>query len=216
MKKTKYTLWAVMLFLFASCNLNFDRWKPVEATDDSIEIIDTANNKHLLFKGVPIDGTLKQYIARMKKAGFTHVDTEDGVAILQGDFAGRKDCIIYVATLDGNDIVSNIVVKFPEQASWEYLYGDYKNLKELLTEKYGTPSSVTEEFQGYKSSYETDNNKLHKVKMDECKYETRFVTDKGEIILWIEHDNLLSTFVCLKYKDKLNISAVKQQAINDL
>lgn len=216
MKNTKYTLWAVMLFLFASCNLNFDRWKPVEATDDSIEIIDTANNKHLLFKGVPIDGTLKQYIARMKTAGFTHVRTQDEVALLQGDFAGRKNCKIYVTTLDGNDIVSNIVVVFPEQTTWEYLHGDYNNLKELLTEKYGKPSSVIEEFQGYRSSYETDNDKRHKVTMDECKYETRFVTAKVEIILWIEHDNLLSTFVCLKYKDKINGNTIKQQAIRDL
>ena len=57
---------------------------------------------------------------------------------------------------------------------------------------------------------------MHKVMMDECKYETHFTTDKGEIVLWIEHESVMSTFVCLKYKDKINSSSVKQQAINDL
>jgi len=214
--KIKILVLSTLCMAFTACNLNLDNKKAEEETADTVEIIDATNSKHLAFKGVPIDGTLKQYVARMKKAGFTHVGTEDGTALLHGDFAGHKDCEVYVSTFDGNDVVSYIVVAFPNQDTWEYLYGDYKNLKELLIEKYGQPSSVKEEFQGYKYSYETDNDKMHKVKMDECKYETRFVTEKGEIVLWIEHESVMSTFVCLQYKDKINSGTIKQQAINDL
>ena len=202
--------------LFVACDLKFDNKKTEDEISDTVEMVDAATSNHLTFKGVPIDGTLKQYVARMKKAGFTYVGKEDGVAILKGDFAGCKGCEVYVSTLEGNDVVSRIVVVFPDQETWEYLYGDYKHLKELLTEKYGQPSAVKEEFQGFNLSCETDNDKLHKVKMDECKYETRFTTDKGEIVLWIEHDRFISTFVCLQYKDKINSSYIKQQALNDL
>lgn len=214
--KIRLLVVATLCMAFTACNVNLDNKESGEETSDTVEMVDATNSKHLAFKGVPIDGTLKQYVARMKKTGFTLVGSEDGAAVLRGDFAGHKDCEVYVSTLDGNDIVSYIVVVFPKQDTWEYLYGDYKGLKELLIEKYGQPSFVKEEFQGYKYSHETDNDKMHKVEMDECKYETRFTTEKGEIVLWIDHESMMSTFVCLQYKDKINSGTVKQQALNDL
>lgn len=214
--KIKVIFFATLCMAFTACNLNLDNKKSGEETADTMEMIDAESSNHLAFKGVPIDGTLKQFVARMKKAGFTHIGTKDGTAVLHGDFAGHKDCEVYVSTFNGIDVVSYIVVVFPSQDTWDYLYGDYKKLKELIIEKYGQPSSVKEEFQGYIYSSMTDNDKMHKVEMDECKYETRFTTEKGEIVLWIEHESVMSTFVCLQYKDKINSSAVKQQAINDL
>lgn len=166
---------------FIACNLNLDKKKVEEETTDAVEMIDAATSNHLAFKGVPIDGTLNQYVARMKKVGFKHVDTENGAALLRGDFAGYKDCEVYVSTLAGNDIVSYITVDFPKEDTWEYLYGDYKSLKELLIEKYGQPSSVKEEFQGYKYSLETDKDKMHKVRMDECKYETLLLRKRAKL-----------------------------------
>ena len=49
-------------------------------------------SEHLSFKGVPIDGTLNEYVAKMKAAGFSYLGTQDGTAILQGEFAGFKNC----------------------------------------------------------------------------------------------------------------------------
>ncbi len=216
--KIKVIFFATLCMAFTACNSSLDNKKVGEKNADAVEMIDAESSNHLTFKGVPIDGTLKQFVKKMKKAGFSYVGKRDGIAVLQGDFAGYKDCKVYVTTLDGNDVVSFISIAFPSQDTWEYLYGDYKRLKELLTEKYGQPSSVKEEFQGLTYSSMTDNVKVLKVKDDECKYETRFTTEKGEIVLWIEHGGFLSmsTYVCLQYKDSINSNAVKQQAINDL
>lgn len=214
--KIRVILFATLCMAFTACNLSLDNKKAEEETSDTIEMIDAETSNHLAFKGVPINGTLKQYVLRMKKVGFSLVGTENGSAVLHGDFAGHKDCDVYVSTLNGNDVVSYIVVVFPSLDTWEYLYMDYNRLKELLIEKYGKPTSVKEEFQGYTYSSMTDNDKMHKVRMDECKYETRFTTEKGEIVLWIDHESVMSTFVCLQYKDKINSGVVKQQAINDL
>lgn len=38
------------------------------------------SSDHLTFKGVPIDGTLSEYVAKMKQNGFTHIGTENCVA----------------------------------------------------------------------------------------------------------------------------------------
>lgn len=215
----KYYLMAVLFsFCLSSC-INF-KSNNNEGEDEETEIVNASRddaaidrNIHLKFKGVPIDGTLKKFVSRMKQKGFKSVGSKNGMAILKGDFAAYKECAIYVSTLDNKDLVSRISVVFPNQETWEYLYGDYMNLKELLTEKYGVPSSVTEEFQG---EYDDDRDRMFAVMTDKCKYESRFTTEKGEIVLWIEHESVMSCFVALVYKDKINSNIIKETAKDDL
>lgn len=169
------------------------------------------DNRHLEFKGIPINGSLKKFVTNMKTAGFKTVGSiSNGTATLKGDFAGYKDCRLYVQTMDGADIVSTIVVQFPECERWDHLHGYYKDLKEMLTQKYGKSHSVREKFIGYIP------DKMLQVGSDECKYETEFRTEKGKIILRIEPMEYDSGCVCLQYSDKINSGVVKQKAIDDL
>lgn len=215
------------LFLFCICltgciNFNPNKAKDnKENTEEETEVVNNPkddaameNSNHLKFKGVPIDGTLKEFVTRMKRKGFKSIGSEKGFEVLQGDFAAYKKCTVYVSTLDNKDLVSRITVAFPNEETWEYLYGDYKHLKDLLTEKYGQPSTVTEKFQD--KYIDDDNDRMLAVKMDNCKYETRFKTDKGEIVLWIEHESVMSCFVMLAYKDKVNGGIIKNVAKDDL
>ena len=175
------------------------------------------DNKHLEFKGIPINGSLKKFVTNMKTAGFKTVGViSNGTATLKGDFAGYKDCRLYVQTMDGADIVSTIVVQFPECDRWDHLHGYYKDLKEMLTQKYGKPYSVREKFQNYEPR--TDDDKMWQVGRGECKYETEFHIKEGKIILWIEQGKgrYRSGSVCLQYSDKINSGVVKQKAIDDL
>jgi hypothetical protein len=172
------------------------------------------SSKHLSFKGVPIDGTLTEYVAKMKESGFTHKSTKDGTAILEGDFAAYKNCTVGVSTLTQKDLVSKIVVNFPACETWSSLSSNYFNLKELLTEKYGKPSKSIEEFQSY--TPDDDGYKISKVKMDACKYHTTFETKKGTIQLAIGNIKSRSCFVTLAYFDKINSESIKKQALDDL
>lgn len=173
------------------------------------------SNEHLTFKGVPIDGSLNKYVSKMKSAGFSYIADQDGTAILQGDFAGFKGCLIVVSTLKNSDVVNTIGVIFPENDDWSSLEENYQQLKKMLTEKYGKPSQCVEEFQGY--GLPSDNNeKLHRLKMDRCTYVTVFETPKGDIQLSMEHQRIGSCFVRLQYWDKINTDAVKAKAMDDL
>ena len=172
------------------------------------------SSKHLSFKGVPIDGTLADYVLKMKKNGFVQKSLKDGVAILEGDFASYKSCIVGVSTLKQKDLVSKIVVIFPKRDTWSSLSSNYFNLKDLLTEKYGKPSENLEEFQSY--TPEDDGSKFTQVELGACKYYTTFETEKGTIELTIEHDGITSCFVKLAYFDKINSETVKKQALEDL
>lgn len=168
------------------------------------------NSTHLKFKGVPIDGTLNKFVSRMESEGFERAGRKDDTVILKGDFAGFKNCIVYVNTLDNKDLVSKISVAFPAQEKWEYLYGNYKSMKDLLTEKYGEPSECIE-MTKYK-----DDDMMFALKYENAKYETTFKTDKGNITLWIEPDEYYSCSVMLSYKDKENGKIIREQAKNDL
>jgi len=175
----------------------------------------SGSTEHMTFKGVPIDGTLNEYVVKMQKSGFTLIATENGVAMLKGDFAAYKGCIVGVSTLKQKDLVKNITVIFPERETWSSLSSNYYNLKELLTEKYGEPSENVENFDTY-SEPDDDGGRMHAVKMDNCKYFTTYKTENGEIRLSIDHNSITSCFVRLSYYDKINSEIIRQKAIDDL
>lgn len=173
-----------------------------------------AQTEHLKFKGVPIDGTLSQYTQRMKEKGFTYLGTENGMSLLEGDFAGFKSCLVVVYTLKNKDLVSFIVVKFQEYDTWSAIYNNYSTLKDMLTMKYGEPSGVIEEFQG--SYVDDDNDRMYALMMDGCKYITTFETELGIIELSITKYEYTKGCVTLKYTDKANGVAVLESALEDL
>lgn len=173
------------------------------------------NSEHLSFKGVPIDGTLNEYVSKMKAAGFSYIGEDDGTAILQGDFAGYKSCTVGVSTLKNINKVSTIGVIFPSHDDWSSLESDYVHLKSMLTQKYGTPSEIVEQFQG-RTKPVTNNEKLHELFMDRCTWFTTFETPKGNIQLSLQKGEFGQYFVLLKYFDKINTDAIRSAAMDDL
>lgn len=174
-----------------------------------------AQTGHLTFKGVPIDGTLSEFVGMLKQKGLTHLGTEQGVALFKGEFAAHKGCsIAAIAHESGN--VYRVGVIFPEKDSWLRLYNDYSSLKEMLTQKYGEPTSVVEEFQSYGGMEDDDNMKMHYVKYDKCRYVVDFMTEIGTIELRIEHNDMLDCYVILIYEDTANGDKVRSSAIDDL
>ena len=169
---------------------------------------------HLNFKGTPINGTLTEYVSKMKQNGFKLIKSEKGLAMLQGDFAGFKDCIVGVSTLEQKDLVYKIVVIFPEQEDWSSLSNNYFSLKELLTEKYGEPAVSEEKFQSY--TPDSDGSKMTQVLLGACKYYSIYEIDKGTIQLSIKNDGVHSCNVTLAYFDKINGDIIKMKAKGDL
>ena len=176
----------------------------------------TFAQQHLSFKGVPIDGTLKAYTDAMVKAGFRYEGTQDGVALLSGDFAGYKNCIVGVSTLKNCDVVNHIAVLFPDRDTWSSLLGDYEHLKEMLTEKYGTPTDFKEKFTGYVGDDENGLIMLA-IKDGEYVWYTTFTTELGDIELTIMSGTEYDTgCVRLSYYDKANSDKVRKAAMDDL
>jgi len=183
----------------------------------TIAFAQKTTTQHLSFKGVPINGTLLDYVAKMNQNGFTHVATKDGTAILKGDFASYKSCVVGVSTLKQKDLVYQIAVVFPDRETWSTLFGNYNTLKELLTEKYGKPFKVVEKFDDDQYNGDGDDgNKMYEVKFDRYKYYTIWQTEQGDIEVSIEHNSVTSCFVKLAYIDKINGAIIRAKAKDDL
>lgn len=175
-----------------------------------------AQEQHLSFKGVPIDGTLKEYTNAMVKAGFKIEETtNDGVARLSGDFAGYKGCIVYVSTLNNLDVVNRIEVLFPRKETWSSIMADYEHIKSLLTTKYGKPSMTTERFTGPSARAVSDGLKMSALRTGNIEWFTIFSSGLGDIELTVVAASCDGR-VKLTYFDKKNTEAVRQNALDDL
>ena len=173
-----------------------------------------AQTEHLTFKGVPVDGSLSEFVAKMKNVGFSYFGENDGIAIMKGDFAGYRECEIFVLPYKPTQKVSMVVVLFAAEDNWGGLERQYNSLKTMLTLKYGEPAEVVEEFQGYQP--DTNNSKMHKLTMDQCAWGSLFSTQAGDIELSIAKQDYITGRVTLLYRDRINTEAVMQQAIDDL
>ena len=175
------------------------------------------NSEHLKFKGVPIDGTLNEYVNKMKQAGFVLEETEDGVALLSGEFAGYSDCIVGVKTLQKLNLVHEIVVLFPSQDKWAGLNYDYERLKTMLTKKYGEPDECMEKFNAPPYMTMDDNDKMYQVERNNCEYYSKYDTNNGSISLTISNDGYeFGCRVKLFYTDKTNSEIFDDAVMEDL
>lgn len=172
-------------------------------------------SEHLTFKGIPIDGTLTSFVQKMKQKGFTHITTSDGIAMMSGDFAAYKNCTLGVVSIKDRNLVFKVAVIFPSHDTWSDLEQNYLSLKNMLTAKYGTPFDCVEEFQSY-SQPQDDSMKMHYLQMDQCKYNTIFKTEKGDIELRLVHQSFSECYVMLSYFDAINQKAVLSDAMDDL
>ena len=170
--------------------------------------------EHLSFKGVPIDGTMREFTRAMVDVGFEYVETSNGTPILVGNFAGYEDCYIMASTAKNSNVVNAVGVMFPDRETWTSLQQDYDALKTMLTKKYGSPSKSEEKFNGDVGNY---NNYfvMEALKDEEYKWFTTFSTELGDIeVTIIEGTEHHTGAVLVTYTDKAN--SKKPSAIDDL
>ncbi|MBF0952193.1 MAG: hypothetical protein HXK18_01395, partial [Alloprevotella tannerae] len=101
---------------------------------------------HMTFKGIPISGSLMEFAQKLSQKGFTVVQTNDVNVVLVGDFAGYKDCQILLLATKETKTIYAVSVFLPSSTSWSLLESNYNHLKTMLTQKYGSPQNVVEEF----------------------------------------------------------------------
>lgn len=170
-----------------------------------------SESEHLTFKGVPIDGTEKEFFEKLKALGY--VPDSDSPNILRGKFAGHSNCKIFPLCNDKGVYAVGVIVL--DSDNWELLSTTYNNLKMNLTIKYGLPTKVREEFT-YPDAAEDDRSKLYEMKMGRGYFQSTFETNKGTVMLSILEVEHIQCFVSLSYVDKINSSTSLEEILDDL
>lgn len=172
-------------------------------------------SEHMTFKGIPINGTLNSFVNKLKLKGYNYIDTDNGIALLSGDFASYKRCTIGVVSSKEKDLVIKVAVIFPSYNCWAPIENNYLTLKEMLTKKYGEPSECIETFQAH-SQPDDDNTKMGYLGLNQCKYLTVFETKNGTIVLELANKGYTEGNVILSYYDAENQKTVMSDAMDDL
>ena len=154
--------------------------------------------EHVKFKGIEIDGNIKEFIKKMKKAGFSYdrahsnkiasMSGTDNVILMSGKFTG-KPCDAYIQITPKSKIVCKIVIHFVEK-TWDELKKEYFDTKDIFFQKYGKPFS---ELQCFEYPYhEGDRNELQALKDGKCKYYSFYKAKNGGIVVEISKFNTVS------------------------
>ena len=164
----------------------------------------SSSEQHMTFMGLPIDGSLDLFVDALVGKGFklakktSAADGSPSSALLNGSFAGFKDCSVTVKTA-GPDLVCQVDVDFPVGDYWAVAVKRYALLASFLASKYGRPE-------------------------EELSWVSVFRTKTGKITLSSSRPRLsMEGSLSLSYIDKANDAPEKkltgvlyEQAIKDL
>lgn len=159
-----------------------------------------AQENHLTFKGIPINGNVSDFVNKMKEDGFTLKQTfSDGSAVMEGKFAD-KYCDLYVLATPTSKTVWKVAVMLKkEYTNWPDIESDYNELKNLYSIKYGSP---LDDFSFFSSPYKLgDGYEMTALRMDKCSYMVLYkVEDIGHIAI-----NMTTLCkISIAYEDSIN------------
>jgi hypothetical protein len=123
------------------------------------------------FNGTLIDGTLPEFVSKMKLKGFTLKKQEGNSAVMEGN--DKKE--LYIFSTPKSKKVFRITVYLPESTSWYNLKSEYFRYKELLTNINGTPHTNYEFFSN--PYYEGDGYELQAVSLEKVTYSSYWFKD---------------------------------------
>ena len=168
--------------------------------------------EHLTFKGVSIDGTTSNFVKELETKGFVKVGVQDGSAILTGKFAGR-DATVFTYSSPKSKNVYRVCAMYEAGSKWSMVENVYNDVKDMLTQKYGEPTSVTESANGYTNEY---TDLLHELHMDRLTWQSMWSVDKGIIYVKVAHDYSIGNVVIVGYEDKANSQDTNNEYLDDL
>lgn len=179
----------------------------------SINIIG-AQNVHLTFKDIPIDGNVKDFADKLSKKGFTQNEgLEDDIIRMEGKFADFNAEVWLVAT-PKTKTIWKVVVTTKKYTSWSSIKADFEEYKEIYTKKYGKPANDYHFFS--RPYYEGDGYEMQALKLEKCTYATVFKIPEGGIMIKMTKWGDIS----FSYEDNVNVkiknSESEQSMLNDI
>lgn len=172
----------------------------------------TAQNAHLKFKGIPIDGNYKEFAQKLIQKDFIQIESSDDGIVLLGNFMATPGVIVVVYPDPTSKVVSGVAAMIDAGNSWPSVESKYKDTVETYTEKYGAPTNHTE---GFRGDIYSDFSRLVAIKEERCDYKATWELTEGKINIVPAYYGGSYYIVCA-YVDGQNIEALRQTIIDDI
>lgn len=178
------------------------------------EVTDIAPlQRHLLFRGIPVDGSVDDFSRQLQKLGYSQPRREGGAVFLTGDFSGIPNSRVEVYPVDG--IVYLVRVSFPAQPYWSAARNRYQSLKMSFRQKYGREFDSTERLS--RRFPEGGGNEVWGFQDESSVWESSFAAPMGTIVVKVLFDTQTEGFrVIADYLDKVNYRIKKDLDLDDL
>ena len=98
--------------------------------------INMVAQEHLTFKGIPIEGSMREFCQKLRAKGFTTMLQENDISSFSGEFTSRQ-VEVYVFAANNGENVYGVGVFLDPDSEWNSLTTDYFYYKDLYTRKYG-------------------------------------------------------------------------------
>ena len=164
-----------------------------------LAMIPVSAQKPLTFSKVEIKGTPDEMTAALGKKGFKYEETNDGVPLVIGKYAGYSDVEVNIIPGENGQVCA-IRAEIPPRLSWVKLENDYSSIKALLGKQFGGPVEVVEEFKD--GPFEESSEKLVSLIKNRCTYRSVFESSEGKVTLTLKHQGPIC-FVCVLYENAL-------------
>lgn len=164
-------------------------------------IAQSKTKKHLEFEGVPINGTLYEFLGSLAFEDCTFKSEGENDAWLSIHRGLYKDWDVVIKYIPKSKFVYEVYVESPYQNTWDSLLLSYEIQKKKLIEEYGEPSICVEKFLG-DTIFNSDSLKFEYLRDDKCAYWTEFNLPFGDIILQMTS----SACIGVNYIDNKNSS----------
>ena len=164
-----------------------------------------SNSTHIDFEGVPVNGQFERFVPEMISNGYRFDEFYGDIAVFKGRYNGQK-CSVGAFLEPEIGLVHMVGVIFESHYTWVQIYKDYCKHKKYLTEKYGEPSEVFEEFAGEEPI--NDSEKMYKLINDSCLFACSWVLENGVIVISIESEDYFNNHVIITYIDSTNTKKV--------
>ena len=172
-----------------------------------------AQDAHLKFKGIPIDGEYKAFSQKLVQKGFKQVEASADGIILVGNFMATPEVLVVVYPDPTSKAVSMVSAMIEAGDNWAEIESGYYDVINTYKQKYGEPTEHIEEFTT--KVYDSDPMRLMALQNGQCNYKTLWETEGGRIVISPTYVNFNHYIVCA-YVDEQNAKALRQTIIDDI
>lgn len=172
-----------------------------------------AQNAHLSFKGIPIDGNYKAFVQKLVQKGLKVEATTPEFVGLSGNFMHRPDAMVIVYPNSTSKFVSTVVALIDAGKNWASIEDQYKMVVATYQSKYGQPTEHAEEFT--EDVYDSDTWRLMRLRENRCNYYAKWVLDEGTILIQLAYSEPAYYVSCFYY-DKQNHEDKLKEILEDI